>query len=88
MNDAEIIELYFARSEDAIRESEKKYAGYCRSISYGIVGSHEDAEECVNDTLLRAWNSIPPNRPACLPAQALPLPDIPPLRPPAYKAAA
>ena len=63
MNDAEIIELYFARSEDAIRESEKKYAGYCRSISYGIVGSHEDAEECINDTLLRAWNSIPPNRP-------------------------
>lgn len=63
MEDAKILELYFARSEDAIRETEKKYAGYCRSVSYGILGSREDAEECVNDALLRAWNAIPPNRP-------------------------
>ena len=63
MTDAEILELFGARSEDAIRETEKKYAGYCRSVSYGILGSREDAEECVTDTLLRAWNSIPPSRP-------------------------
>lgn len=63
MDDAEIIKLYFDRSEMAIRETEKKYSGYCRSISYGIVGNHEDADECVNDTYLRAWNSIPPTKP-------------------------
>ena len=63
MDDAEILKMFLERSEDAIREAEKKYAGYCRSVSYGILGSCEDAEECVNDTLLRAWNSIPPNRP-------------------------
>ena len=62
MTDAEILELFGARSENAIRETEKKYAGYCRSVSYGILGSREDAEECVNDTLLRAWNSIPPSK--------------------------
>lgn len=63
MEDCEILKLFLARSEDAIRETEKKYAGYCRSVSYGVLGSREDAEECVNDTLLRAWNSIPPNQP-------------------------
>lgn len=63
MEDAGIIGLFLARSEDAIRETEKKYSGYCRSVSYGILGNNEDAEECVNDTLLRAWNSIPPNHP-------------------------
>ena len=63
MNDAEILDLFWLRSENAIRETEKKYAGYCRAVSYGVLGSREDAEECVNDTLLRAWNSIPPNRP-------------------------
>ena len=63
MDDAEILNLFLVRSEEAIRETEKKYAGYCRTVSYGILGNCEDAEECVNDTLLRAWNSIPPNRP-------------------------
>ena len=63
MDDKQIIELYFARSEAAIGESEKKYGVYCRTIAGNILTNRADAEECVSDTWLRAWDSIPPTRP-------------------------
>ena len=63
MDDKQIIELYFARSEEAIGESEKKYGAYCRTIAGNILPIRADAEECVSDTWLRAWGAIPPNRP-------------------------
>ena len=63
MTDKEIIDLYFARSEEAIKETDKKYGGYCRTVTYNILGSYEDSEECVNDTYLKLWNLIPPHRP-------------------------
>lgn len=63
MDDKQIIELYFSRSEDAIGETAKKYGGYCRAIAGRILPNHADAEECVSDTWLRAWGAIPPNRP-------------------------
>lgn len=63
MEDEQILELYWERSEEAIGESEKKYGRYCRTIAQNILHSPQDAEECVNDTWLRAWNAIPPSRP-------------------------
>lgn len=63
MQDQDIIELYFARNEQAIAESSNKYSYYCTSIALGILQNMQDAEECVNDTWLRAWNSIPPAKP-------------------------
>ena len=63
MQDGEIIELYFSRNENAIRETSAKYGKLAMSIAYNILRSPEDAEECVNDTYLGAWNSIPPARP-------------------------
>ena len=66
MKDHEIIELYFARDEAAIAETNKKYGAYCMSIAQNILKSTPDAEECVNDTYLKAWNSIPPERPNAL----------------------
>ncbi len=63
MKDADIIKLYFLRSENAIGETEKKYGGYCSAIADNILSSRQDTEECVNDTYLRAWNSIPPKSP-------------------------
>lgn len=63
MDDESIIKLYLERSEDAIIETAKKYSGYCRYISNNILHNNEDAEECVNDTYLSAWNSIPPKHP-------------------------
>lgn len=68
MTDARIIELYFERSERAIEETDIKYGPYCRAIAYNILRSHEDSEESVNDTYLRAWNSMPPERPNILSA--------------------
>ncbi len=68
MEDNGIIELFFRRSERAITETAEKYGNYCHSISYNILSSHEDAQECVNDTYLAAWNSIPPKRPSILSA--------------------
>lgn len=64
MEDEQIIDLYWARSEDAIHETAAKYGRYCSGIANNILYSHEDADECVNDTYLRAWNSIPPTRPS------------------------
>lgn len=63
MEDNSIIELYFERNQSAIDETDKKYGKYCNTISYNILFDHFEADECVNDTYLRVWNSIPPNRP-------------------------
>jgi RNA polymerase sigma-70 factor (ECF subfamily) len=66
VEDDKIIELFWKRSEAALTETERKYSKYCYSIAFGILRCHEDAEECVNDTLARAWNAIPPARPSML----------------------
>lgn len=68
MDDKQIIDLYWSRSETAITETAKKYGRFCHSIAYNILASHEDSEECVNDTYLNAWNAIPPKRPLWLSA--------------------
>ena len=65
-SDAEIVELYFARDERAIRETDTKYGKVCMQVSMNILDSPPDAEECVNDTYLKTWNSIPPVRPHSL----------------------
>ena len=62
MEDPGILELFFARSEQAIVETDRKYGGYCYSIAYNILSSKEDSEECVSDTYLAAWNLIPPKQ--------------------------
>ena len=66
MEDSQILALYFARSEKAIQETDRKYGHYCYKIAYGILTSRQDSEESVNDTYLSAWNSIPPRKPARL----------------------
>lgn len=63
MEDRDILELYFKRSERAIEETSRKYQGYCYQIAYNILRNREDSFECLNDTWLRAWNAIPPSRP-------------------------
>ena len=63
MEDTDIIKLYFDRDQNAIEETRKKYGGYCLSLADRILENYQDSEECVNDILLAAWNSIPPNRP-------------------------
>lgn len=68
MEDSMIVDLYWARSEQAIAESDRKYGRYCLSIARSIVELEEDAEECVNDTWLRSWNAMPPQRPGVLSA--------------------
>lgn len=66
MEDNTLVELYWARSEDAISETSAKYGKYCYTIAYHILANPEDAEESVNDTYLDAWNAMPPHRPAAL----------------------
>lgn len=68
MDDNQIIELFFARNEQAISETDAKYGKLCFSVANRILGSNEDSEECVNDTYLNAWNKIPPTRPNHFPA--------------------
>ncbi len=63
MSDEELIELFFERSEEALKELETKYGKICLKTSYNILGNHSDAEECVNDSYLGVWNAIPPERP-------------------------
>lgn len=63
MNDLELIELYFLRDEKAIQETKVKYGTFCHKLAFNILSVHEDAEECVNDTYLTAWYSIPPEEP-------------------------
>ena len=66
MEDMQIIQLYFDRNQDAVTETEKSYGTYCYCIADNILHNQQDSEECVNDTWLRAWNSIPPERPSRL----------------------
>lgn len=66
MNDEEIIELYWQKNADAIRESERRYGADCLVLAERILQDRADAEECVNDTWLKAWNAIPPQRPTHL----------------------
>ena len=66
MDDKQIVDLYWARSERAIEETERKFGGYCRTVSYNILANTADAEECVNDTWMKAWNSMPTHRPSLL----------------------
>ena len=63
MTDEEIINLFFERSEQAISELAKKHGSAVSSVALNILNDEEDAKECVNETWLGAWNSIPPNRP-------------------------
>ena len=63
MEDRQIVDLYLKRSEEAITETDKKYGRYCHYIAYRILENDEDAKEVVNDTYLKTWNTIPPNRP-------------------------
>ena len=66
LNDEEIIARYFSRDEAAVTATSEKYGGQCYGVSYNILRVREDAEECVSDSYLRVWNSIPPERPQSL----------------------
>ena len=66
MEDTQIIDLYFARDERAIRETDAKYGRFCLAVASNILTLPSDAEECVNDTYLHAWNAMPPERPRIL----------------------
>ena len=66
MEDRDIIQLYWDRDEGAIPATADKYGGYCAAIARNILDDGRDAEECVNDTWLAAWNAMPPHRPARL----------------------
>ena len=63
MNDCEIIALFFERNEAAIEETGRKYGALLISLAYNVLSDRGDAEECVNDTYLKAWNTIPPEKP-------------------------
>ncbi|MBQ9467684.1 MAG: hypothetical protein IJU52_01595 [Clostridia bacterium] len=63
MEDEAIVELFFARNEEAVTQSRKKYGRRCRAIAQRFLNSREDAEEIESDVLLKAWKTIPPNRP-------------------------
>ena len=66
MDDSKIVQLYWDRNEQALTATSDKYGNYCITIAKNILGNKEDAEECVNDTYMRAWNSLPPHRPNIL----------------------
>lgn len=66
MHDKDIVKLFFSRDEHAITAVSNKYGAYCYSVAINIVTQHEDAEECVNDTWLSAWNCMPPQKPDIL----------------------
>ena len=66
MTDEAIVALYWERNETAIARSDEKYGPYCRSVSFGILRDRRDAEECVNDTWMSAWNAMPPHKPSKL----------------------
>lgn len=68
MEDSRIVQLYWDRDQDAITRTAEKYGRYCTSIARNILGNREDAEECVNDTYLGAWNAMPSHRPERLAA--------------------
>lgn len=66
MEDQQIVDLYWRRDADAIGETASKYGGYCRTIAQNILSDRQDAEECLNDTWMGAWNAMPPHRPSRL----------------------
>ena len=66
MDDIRIVQLYWDRDQKAITETATKYGNYCTFIAKNILGNNEDAEECVNDTYMKAWDAMPPHRPAML----------------------
>ncbi|MCF0122688.1 MAG: sigma-70 family RNA polymerase sigma factor [Ruminiclostridium sp.] len=66
MDDKQIVDLYWERSETAISKTAEKYGRYCHYIAFNVLHNDEDSEECVNDTYLNAWNSMPPHRPSVL----------------------
>ena len=66
MEDKDIVQLFWDRNEQAITETSSKYGHYCFSIARNILNNREDAEECVNDTYLNTWKSIPPHKPEML----------------------
>lgn len=68
IDDEEIVRLLNARDERALNEISQKYRSMCMSVSKNILQNHEDSMECVNDTFLKAWESIPPAKPKSLPA--------------------
>ena len=63
LSDEQIIDLYFAREERAIAETDRKYCQYLYAVAYNILANEQDVEECLQDTYLRVWNSVPPERP-------------------------
>ena len=63
MEDARIVDLFWGRDEAALTETESKYSRYCHTIANNILHNDEDAQECVNDVFLAAWNAIPPHKP-------------------------
>ena len=67
-SDEAIVDLYWNRDEAAIAETDRKYRGYLHTVAWNIVRDEQDCEECLNDTYLKTWNSIPPQRPNCLKA--------------------
>lgn len=64
LSDEQILDLYFAREERAIAETDKKYCQYLHTVAYNILANEQDAEECLQDTYLRVWNAVPPERPS------------------------
>ncbi len=66
MEDSQIIELYWQRDEDAVPQTQRKYGAFCSAVAMNVLADRRDAEECVNDTWLHAWNAIPPQRPRLL----------------------
>lgn len=68
MEDKSIVELFWARSEEAIGEAASKYSAYCKTVAYNILRNTSDTEECLNDTMQKAWSSIPPSKPKNLKA--------------------
>lgn len=68
ITDQAIVELYWARNERAIEHTAERYGSYCYAIAYNVLNNAEDSDECVNDTYLDAWNSMPPHKPHVLSA--------------------
>ena len=68
MDDRQLIQMFWERNEEAIRETDAKYRKLCFGIAFNILGNEYDAEECVNDTYMSLWTAIPPAQPRCFPA--------------------
>ena len=66
MEDREIVAMYWARNPDAVAATQEKYGIFCYQLAWRVLLQGEDAQECVNDTYLAAWNAMPPHRPQVL----------------------